>query len=347
MVRSDSNLATLFHIIMILAGIAVIISAMIQAKVILIPFMMAIIVVIISRGPIFWFQKKGVPEWLALCLVIILLGGSILLVVTVVGSSMKDFLQNIPQYKTELQQQTDQFYTFMRSKGVHLSGKGFDQILNPGVVMGYAGQLFSDLSALLANGFLVLLLAVFMMLEARSFPVKIKAIFGPEDTKLLRFQEFSDRVKEYMTIKTVVSLLTGVLVSLSLFVIGVDYPLMWGMLAFAFNFIPNIGSIIAAIPAVLLALLQLGPVSALIAAACYLVINMVVGTVIEPRFMGRGLGLSTLVVFLSLLFWGWVFGPIGMLLSALLTMTVKMCLDSNEETRWLALLLEPATTEEI
>ncbi|RLB63485.1 MAG: hypothetical protein DRH08_10975, partial [Deltaproteobacteria bacterium] len=135
MVRADSNLATLFHIIMIITGIVVIIGALMHAKVILVPFMMAIIVVIVSRGPIFWFQKKGVPEWLALCLVIILLGGVILPVVTVVGSSMKDFLQNIPQYKTELQQQTDQFYTFMRSKGVHLSGKGFDQMLNPGSVM--------------------------------------------------------------------------------------------------------------------------------------------------------------------------------------------------------------------
>jgi AI-2 transport protein TqsA len=133
--------------------------------------------------------------------------------------------------------------------------------------------------------------------------------------------------------------------SLSLFVIGVDYPIMWGMLAFAFNFIPNIGSIIAAVPAVLLAVVQLGPGSALEAAACYVAINMVVGNVIEPRFMGKGLGLSTLVVFLSLLFWGWVFGPIGMLLSVVLTMTLKMLLESSEETRWMALLLEPNPEE--
>jgi AI-2 transport protein TqsA len=120
---------------------------------------------------------------------------------------------------------------------------------------------------------------------------------------------------------------------------------MWGMLAFAFNFIPNIGSIIAAVPAVLLAVVQLGPGSALAAAACYVVINVVVGNVIEPRYMGKGLDLSTLVVLLSLLFWGWVFGPIGMLLSVVLTMTLKMFLESSEETRWLALLLGPNPKE--
>ena len=148
-----------------------------------------------------------------------------------------------------------------------------------------------------------------------------------------------------MSIKTMVSLVTGALVSFCLLVIGVDYPLMWGMLAFAFNFIPNIGSIIAAVPAVLLAMVQLGPGSGLAVTVCYLVINMVMGNLVEPRFMGKGLGLSTLVVFISLLFWGWIFGPVGMLLSVLLTMKLKIWLDSNEDTKWLALLLSPNPTE--
>ena len=137
-----------------------------------------------------------------------------------------------------------------------------------------------------------------------------------------------------------------VLAMLSLMVIGVDYPVMWGMVAFALNFVPNVGSIIAAVPPVLLAVVQLGAASGLAVAACYLAINIVMGNVIEPRYMGKGLGLSTLVVFLSLLFWGWVLGPIGMLLSVVLTMKLKIMLDSNEDTRWLAVLLGPNPTEE-
>ena len=121
--------------------------------------------------------------------------------------------------------------------------------------------------------------------------------------------------------------------------------MLWGTLAFLLNYVPNIGSIIAAIPALLLALVQLGPGAVLWSAIGYLVVNNLVGNVIEPRFMGRGLGLSTLVVFLSLVFWGWVLGPVGMFLSVPLTMTLKIALDSSEETRWIAILLGPEVDE--
>jgi predicted PurR-regulated permease PerM len=119
------------------------------------------------------------------------------------------------------------------------------------------------------------------------------------------------------------------------------------MLAFALNYVPNIGSIIAALPPVLLAIIQVGFFKAMIIAAGFVVINVVIGSVIEPRFMGRGLGLSTLVVFLSLLFWGWVLGPVGMLLSVPLTITAKIALDSREESRWIAVLLGPESGTEI
>ncbi|MCD6560870.1 MAG: AI-2E family transporter [Deltaproteobacteria bacterium] len=120
---------------------------------------------------------------------------------------------------------------------------------------------------------------------------------------------------------------------------GLDYPLLWGVLAFALNYVPNIGSIIAAVPAVLLAVIQIGIFKAMIIAAGYAVINLAMGSVIEPRFMGLGLGLSTSVVFLSLLFRGWILGPVGMLLSVPLTITVKIALDSREESRWIATYL--------
>ena len=167
----------------------------------------------------------------------------------------------------------------------------------------------------------------------------VTAILGDAEDALTNFDTFINNVKHYMAIKTVVSLATGIVIAIWLAVIGVDFPVLWGLLAFFLNYVPNIGSIIAAIPAVLLATLQLGIVQALTAAAGYIVVNMVVGGVIEPRFMGRGLGLSTLVVFLSLIFWGWVLGPVGMLLSVPLTMTIKIALNSSEDTRWLAVLL--------
>jgi predicted PurR-regulated permease PerM len=130
-----------------------------------------------------------------------------------------------------------------------------------------------------------------------------------------------------------------------LLILNIDYALLWGLLAFLLNFIPNIGSIIAAIPAILLSLIQFGPGIAIITSVGYLVINFVFGNVLEPRMMGKGLGLSTLIVFLSLIFWGWILGPVGMLLSVPLTMVVKIALDSSDDTRWIATLLGTSITE--
>ena len=134
------------------------------------------------------------------------------------------------------------------------------------------------------------------------------------------------------------SLVTGLLVTLVLWIIEVDFPVLWGLLAFLLNFVPNIGSIIAAVPAVLLALIQLGPGAATAATVAYLAINIIMGNVVEPRFMGRGLGLSTLVVFLSLVVWGSLLGPVGMFLSVPLTMTAKLALEANPATAWIAVV---------
>ena len=135
------------------------------------------------------------------------------------------------------------------------------------------------------------------------------------------------------------SLVTGVLVTVLLKMLGVNFAIMWGLVAVLLNFIPTIGSIIAAVPAVLLALVQLGLMSAAWVAGGYLIINVLIGNILEPKIMGSGIGLSALVIFVSMAFWGWVLGPVGMLLSIPLTMTCKIALAGNPETRWLALLL--------
>ena len=187
---------------------------------------------------------------------------------------------------------------------------------------------------------------IFILLEASGMPAKLARIFGGSEATMERFNQFVENIKHYMAIKTLSSLLTGLLVFILLTIVGVDYPLLWGLLAFAMNYVPNIGSILAAIPVIILTLIQLDPLHTLLVAIGYLTINVLIGTVLEPRFMGRELGLSTLVVFLSLLFWGWVLGPVGMLLSVPLTNTAKIALDSRDDTRWIAVLLGPDVAAE-
>jgi len=150
-----------------------------------------------------------------------------------------------------------------------------------------------------------------------------------------------------MVIKTLISLATGILIAFWLFILGVDYPILWGFLAFLLNYIPNIGSIVAAIPAVVLAIIQLGFGSAVLVAAGYIVVNFVIGNVIEPRLMGRKLRLSTLVVFLSLIFWGGLLGLVGAILSVPLTMALKFAFESSESTRWIAVLLGSEKMDEV
>jgi predicted PurR-regulated permease PerM len=181
---------------------------------------------------------------------------------------------------------------------------------------------------------------IFILIEASGFPRKLQAAFPNPEKTLGHFKAMTGSVNQYMGVKAIFSLATGVLVWILLALIGVDFAPTWGLLAFLLNFIPNIGSFIAALPAILLALIQLGLPAALEALLGYLVVNITIGNFLEPRFMGRRLGLSTLVVFLSLLFWGWVLGPIGMVLSVPLTMIAKIALAANEDSRWLAVLLE-------
>jgi len=327
------------QILVTMAAFVVVVAGMSAAKVVLVPFLLAAFIAIITAPALFWLQRKGFPAWLALLIVVLGVLFVALLMVGLVGSSVKDFTRDLPVYEAKLKQQTALITSWLERLGVDVSGLSLTEIFDPGAAMKLVATLLNSLGNVLANGFLILMTVIFILLEASGFPAKLRAVLGGPDASLVRFDSFMSNVKHYMAIKTLVSLATGILVAVWLTVIGVDYPLLWGFLTFALNYVPNIGSIIAAVPAVLLALIQIGFVGSLLALAGYMAINLLMGSVVEPRFMGRGLGLSTLVVFLSLLFWGWILGPVGMLLSVPLTITAKIALDSRDDTRWIAMLL--------
>ena len=337
--ESFTKLRTGPGVLLTTAAFVVLVAGMKAAEAILVPFLVAAFLALICGPPMFWLQRRGVPSALALLIVVAVICGIGVGVGALVGSSFKDFTTALPVYQVNLQERTEELVAWMDELGVALPANVLSDIVNPGQIMQFVGRVVSGLGGLVTNSLLIALTVVFILLEASSFPAKLRAAFGDAHGAFGRFDEVAANVNRYLAIKTAVSMATGVMIAAWLAVIGVDFPLLWGLLAFLLNYVPNIGSIIAAVPAVLLAVIQLGPGPAGLAALGFLTANFVMGSLIEPRFMGRGLGLSTLVVFLSLVFWGWVFGAVGMLLSVPLTMTVKIALESSEETRWIAILL--------
>jgi len=321
------------------ASFVILVAGMRAASSILVPFLLAMFVAIICAPPLFWMQRKGVPNTLAVLSILIGIIALGLLLSVFVGTSLNDFSSALPVYQERLSEKTAAFISWLRGLGLEVSGQVLTDYFDPGKAMKMAASTLSRLSGLLTNIFLILLTVVFIMLEASGFPQKLRAALNDPEEALGRFRTFTENVNRYLALKTLFSLLTGIAIWIWLAILGVDFALLWGLVAFLLNFVPNIGSIIAAIPAVLLALIQLGTSSALLACLGYVVVNVAIGSIIEPKFMGRGLGLSTLVVFLSLVFWGWVLGPVGMVLSVPLTMILKIALESNDETRGIAIIL--------
>lgn len=310
-----------------------------SATVLVVPFLLAGFLAIICAPPLFWMKRKGVPSMIG---ILALLFGAVLaqmILVTLVSKSVADFSQNLPFYQDRLKTLTYDSLQIMSRWGVELETDKIAEILNPSRILKLAANMLNGLGGMLTNTFFVFLTLIFILSEAAGFPNKLRAILNDKNSDLATYSQITSGVNRYLGIKTLTSMGTGIFISLWLFFQGVDFPIMWGVFAFLLNYIPNIGSIIAAVPAILLTLVQLGPVAAGIAGLGFLIVNMVVGSIIEPKVMGEGTGLSALVVFLSLAFWGWVLGPVGMLLSVPLTMAVKIALGKQESTKWLAILL--------
>lgn len=342
---SQANSSSGFKVLVGLAAFIIVVAGIKSASSLVVTLLLSGFIAILCAPSYIFMQKHKVPSWLA----ILILMGFLVVVqigfVSLAANTVSEFTSDLPMYKEKLQG----FILNVASKasefGMNISPDFVRQHLDPSVGFEFATSMLSGLGSFASNAFMILLAVLFILLEGSSFPHKLRLAFEG-NTTLNGATRFTKTVKDYMRIKTGVSLTTGFLVFLLLWLVGVEYALVWAMLAFLFNFVPSIGSVIAAVPAVLLTIVQLGPVDAAIVAAGYAAINIILGNVIEPRLMGKGMGLSPLVVFLSLVFWGWVLGPVGMLLSVPLTVLFKIAMDGSDETRWLSILLGPDMTDE-
>ncbi len=327
------------QVLISLAAFVVVMAGVIASASILTPILLSFFIAIILVQPILWLRSKGVNHTLAIIIVLIstiaIFGG----IGMVIGTSINNFVSDAPIYANKLRELLNDLLTSLNTQGINISPDRWQGIIDPGKIMNYTASLLSDFGALMGNTMLIFFIVVFVLLERNSLRLKAEIIAENYNNNLNVLTTIINSIRTYLGLKTMISLVTGIFIWLWLLIFGVKYAMLWGLIAFLLNYIPNIGSIIAGIPTVLFALVQLGLGGAGWTILGYLIVNMVVGNVVEPRLMGRKMELSTLIVFLSLIFWGFILGTVGMFLAIPLTMTFKIMLDQNPKTQWLSILL--------
>ena len=327
----------------IIASLVIVIAGIKASASIITPLFLALFITALCYGPFVWLKKKGLPESLALIAVILGTGILLTLFLGFIGASISAFAVKLPFYEERFSQYWSSINIWLINTGLIDKDFGLEKHISPASIMSLTGDVFRGVGNLLSNSVLILLVVIFMLIESTLIAKKMNVI-KPES--LARGDEIINKLIKYTVTKTLTSLATGICIAISLWIIGVDFPILWGVLAFLLNFIPNIGSTVAAIPAVMLSLVQLGLPSAIVTTVAFVAINGVIGNFIEPRIMGRSLGLSPLVVLISLIFWGWALGPVGMLLAIPLTILLKIIFDNREETKYFGLILGDETSLE-
>jgi predicted PurR-regulated permease PerM len=310
-----------------------------QAQSFLNPFLLALFITIICAQPIMWLKNRNVSSGLAVLIVIIglllIYGGLNWLV----GSSLSLFIRDASKYSESLKEITGSAGRFFSQRGINIAFFGGAGSMDPAKVMEHTRTVVSHIREMVSSEITFIFLTLFLLSEVEILRMKFRVMAKGSDATFEYFQNLGRKIRHYLSIKTMTSLATGLLVGISLAIIGVDYPGLWGLVASLLNYIPTIGSIIAAIPGITFSLLQLGFPATFWTGGVYLFANVVIGSVLEPRIMGKGMGLSTAIVFYGLIFWGFILGPIGMFLSVPITMTLKFILNHNPKTKWIAVIL--------
>jgi predicted PurR-regulated permease PerM len=335
--RSRLGARTLF----VGAALVVVLAGLKAAQTLVIPFLLALFLAIICAPAVTWLTRRKVPIALAVLAVVIVLLGIFSGFGAIFGGSVNEFTAFAAQYQARFDGLVESASSWFEARDIDPETLDILNMLQPSRLINLLGAVLKNLAAVLSNLFLILLTMIFMLLEAASVPLKVRAAVGSSGRfDVDNMRQAVIQVQRYLGLKTLTSLTTGLLIGFWTAILGLDFAVVWGLLAFLLNYIPNIGSIVAAFPAVLLGLVQGGIYYAVLVAIGYVVVNVGIGNFIEPWLMGRTLGLSTLVVFLSLVFWGWMWGSVGMLLSVPLTMIIKILLENTDDLKWMAVMLD-------
>ena len=321
-------------------GCVAIVTAMHAIAPILNPIFVAVLFAVLLDVPRSWLERRGMSKALAFSVTIF---GALLVTLLSfypLGRSVVSLSASLPDYQQQLQVQLTSLRETLVELGIdvgQIRTLALSEETNP---IGMLRYVLGGVASLLSSGLLILIYTAFLLFEVSSFPAKLDAAFHSSQPAYRYVNTVATNLRSFLVAQTQVSLITGVGVTVALWLLGIEFALLWGFVAFLMNFIPYVGSILAAIPAVILAFIQVGPtVTVLLVIGAYLLVNVVVSYVIYPRLMSQGVGLSMFVVLVSMFFWGWVLGPVGLILAVPLTTVVKISLDSYEGSRWLGVML--------
>ena len=333
------ELSPLLRLLLAAASLVVIAFGMQQAKEVITPILLALVLSIlfvpIQRG----LQARGVPAWLSLFFVMLCVLAVVSVLISVTVVSVTSFINRIPEYSSQLQRIVDGVILMADSLPLDLDNLLNLEMFDVTQVMNLAGSLLGGLLDAFSNWFFVILLVAFMMADFARMPQKLQSLVL-QDTQIQAVADLLRDIRRYVSITTQTGLLTGVLNAFLLVLLGVDFAVLWGLLGFLMNYIPNLGIVLSIIPPALLALLEFGWSQMLIVIIGYVVINIFIENILKPRVLGEDLNISPLFVIISLVAWGYVLGPAGTILAVPLTLiATKLILENSEETRWMAVLM--------
>ena len=342
---TNAALAEPTRILIFLSGIIIVLAGMKAASSIVAPIAFSVFLAVIFGMLFYWLEKKGLPTRLALLATLATFFAIIAVFVVVIVGSLFRILAEIPTYQVDLEKNLGLVAPYLNAVGFDPAWLSIPNLVR--FLAGNAGGFAAGFLDMVIVFFIIILTTVFLILEAGGFSAKIRGVIGtyrPGDMD--RFTLLARKNVDYIVVRTEVNLAMGVGTALLLTVIGVEYAIFWGFLAFLLGFIPYVGFWLAVIPPMLLAWFQISPLAAIAVLAGCAVINTLVEYVMFPQIAGRSLSLSPAVVFISLFFWGFILGGIGVLIAVPLTLTVQMISELFEETRWIAVLLGPSPKEE-
>ena len=334
------NLSSISKAILIGAALVILIAGLKSASEIISPLLLAIFISIVCTPPLFMMQQRGIPTSVAMVIILALVGLLGVAVLGLITNASNEFSQSLPKYKSSLSLLYVQLNTTAAQWGYTLPMNKLTEQINPDLIVTALNYMLNGISSLLANGLFVFLAVLFILAEVAGLSDKLESALTDPETSMIRLRHFTRKVIRYLALKAATSALTAFCVALVLWLLNIDYLFLWAVLAFFLNFIPYVGSLLAGLPAVILALLDHGLLTTVWVIAGYAAINIVVGNIIETRWMGEGLNLSSFVVFVSLIFWGWVLGPTGMFLAVPLTMLIMIALESDSGTKGMARLMQ-------